>query len=512
MTPRPDSIAVLHVAIPLPGGDRASAAAVPMAFLRLVPAVAPSFYWQAPGDPDVVAAFGATHVALAEGSDRFGSLRDQVVAAAARMRIEAAPRETREMRTATAVDIDTPPVRWLGGFAFEDHIGGAGLWSGFPAAMFVLPAVSLTIRDDRAWLTLTSARADAGELATRAAVFADWVRAMADATAGSDEDRIERDIGSDVARDVDNRSDADADPDLVGRIARVVDAIRRGEADKVVLATTHAIVTPAARNPLRVLAHLRVLQPDCFHFLVAPGDPGQPMTARLPSLRRQASPTLPRLQSPGNDPPLANSPLAPPTFLGATPERLIRVQGERVSTMALAGSARRDADPAVDAALGAALLAGAKDRAEHEWVVDAIVDALHDLDVAVDPFESPRLRLLATLQHLETPIQGRWRDSRGDILAAAERLHPTPALGGTPRAAALRLIRAAEPFDRGWYGGGVGWLDGRGDGDLAVAIRSVLLRGDTATAFAGAGLVAASDPAAEAREIALKLAAALAGV
>lgn len=115
------------------------------------------------------------------------------------------------------------------------------------------------------------------------------------------------------------------------------------------------------------------------------------------------------------------------------------------------------------------------------------------------------------MQHLETPFDAA-APAGLDILTAAAVLHPTPALGGVPRGAALDLARAVEGFDRGWYAGGVGWLDGRGGGELAVGIRAVLLRGAAATAFAGAGLVAASDPAAEAREIALKLRAALSGI
>jgi isochorismate synthase EntC len=177
--------------------------------------------------------------------------------------------------------------------------------------------------------------------------------------------------------------------------------------------------------------------------------------------------------------------------------------------MALAGSRPRAADPASDDALGRMLLASAKDRTEHRMVVEAIVADLAGLGIDVAA-EGPRLRRLAGLQHLETLLTGDLPPGWPllDIVAA---LHPTPALGGWPSPAALELIARHEalPDGRGWYGGGLGWLDGRGEGDVSVGIRGLRVRGRLATVYAGAGLVADSDPASEAAEIAVKMAAAL---
>lgn len=194
----------------------------------------------------------------------------------------------------------------------------------------------------------------------------------------------------------------------------------------------------------------------------------------------------------------------PRAFVGATPELLARVDGRRLETHALAGTAPRGADGAEDARLGAALLAHDKDRREHRLVVDAITDSLDPLAEAVVVDGAPRLRRLPGLQHLETAITARLRGGVG-LLDVVDRLHPTPALGGQPRAAALDWLARTEPLDRGWYGAPVGWLDGHGAGVAAVAIRSALMTDRQAWAFAGAGVVAGSDPDAEWRESALKL-------
>lgn len=193
-------------------------------------------------------------------------------------------------------------------------------------------------------------------------------------------------------------------------------------------------------------------------------------------------------------------------FLGATPERLVRVNDGELQTHALAGTTARDDDPHRDAALAGALLASPKERQEHGLVVDAIRQALHPLCQRLDIAEGPVLHRLSRVQHLCTPIRGRL--SQGvDLFDLVEALHPTPAVGGQPRDAALDYIRHHEALDRGWYAGPLGWVDAGGDGDFLVALRSALLTTDEARLFAGCGLVADSDPAREYRETCLKLAA-----
>jgi isochorismate synthase len=192
------------------------------------------------------------------------------------------------------------------------------------------------------------------------------------------------------------------------------------------------------------------------------------------------------------------------TFLGATPERLARTEGRAFRTVAIAGSAPRGADAGEDARLAAGLLASDKDREEHAVVVSMLRDALRPIVERLAVAPGPAILVLRDVQHLVTPMEGLLRDETG-ILALAERLHPTPAVGGEPREAALVLIAEHEGFDRGWYAGPVGWLGADGDGELMVALRCGLVEGQRATLFAGCGIVADSDPAREWEESRIKL-------
>ena len=192
------------------------------------------------------------------------------------------------------------------------------------------------------------------------------------------------------------------------------------------------------------------------------------------------------------------------TFLGATPERLVRTQGRSFETVALAGSAPRGRDAEEDARYAAALMASGKEREEHAIVVDMIRASLSPIVEALHVAAAPAILPLRHLQHLATPITGRLHEDAG-LLVLAQRLHPTPAVGGMPRDVALALIAEHEGFDRGWYAGPIGWLGADGDGELVVALRSGLVRGAAATLFAGCGIVADSDPAREWEESRLKL-------
>jgi isochorismate synthase len=184
------------------------------------------------------------------------------------------------------------------------------------------------------------------------------------------------------------------------------------------------------------------------------------------------------------------------TFLGATPERLVSVTGRSFRTVALAGSARRDADPAVDERLAAELLASEKEHEEHRIVVDVLRAALAPVATRLDIDEAPSVVRLRTIQHLRTAIEGEL-GAPGGLLGLVERLHPTPAVGGAPRELALEMIGEQEGLDRGWYAGPVGWLDAAGDGEFVVAIRSGVVAGRLASLFAGCGIVADSDPVRE---------------
>ncbi|MEZ0241292.1 MAG: isochorismate synthase MenF [Chloroflexota bacterium] len=192
------------------------------------------------------------------------------------------------------------------------------------------------------------------------------------------------------------------------------------------------------------------------------------------------------------------------TFLGATPERLVRTDGRSFETVAIAGSAPRGGSPAEDAALATGLLASEKDREEHAVVVDTLRADLASVAASLHVAETPAILPLRHVQHLVTPITGTTRDEAG-LLALAGRIHPTPAVGGAPRDVALAMIDEHEAFERGWYAGPIGWLGADGDGELMVALRCGLVAGREAVLFAGCGIVADSDPAREWAESRLKL-------
>lgn len=194
---------------------------------------------------------------------------------------------------------------------------------------------------------------------------------------------------------------------------------------------------------------------------------------------------------------------SPRTLVGATPELLVERRGRTVASLPMAGSAQRQDDAAADRAVSQALIASAKDQREHRTVVEAILDTLAPHCAELRAPDVPVLAATSTMWHLATPIEGTLRRDLSSLELAVA-LHPTPAVCGTPREAARDLIAELEPFERGFYAGAVGWCDAAGDGRWMVAIRCAELAGATARLFAGAGIVAGSEPAAEADETAAK--------
>jgi salicylate biosynthesis isochorismate synthase/menaquinone-specific isochorismate synthase len=249
-------------------------------------------------------------------------------------------------------------------------------------------------------------------------------------------------------------------------VAEAVRIIHSGEADKLVLAREVRVTVPSAHSPGALFDALREAFSSCFCFCVG------------------------TLEG---------------AFVGASPELLVRRSGGVAATVALAGSARRSADPAIDDHLGEQLLHSDKDRAEHAIVARRIERRLAPVSVWVESAPDPVVIKVANIQHLATPIHAQLAESRS-VLELAGLLHPTPAVGPEPRGAGgERLIAELEVLDRGWYAGPVGWMDAVDDGEFCVALRSALLRDRTAHLFAGAGIVADSDPAAELAETEIKL-------
>lgn len=207
---------------------------------------------------------------------------------------------------------------------------------------------------------------------------------------------------------------------------------------------------------------------------------------------------------------LPEDPRRPPAWLvGASPELLVSRQGRTVCSHPLAGSARRSADPVEDAAAAEALLGSAKDHDEHRYVVEAIVEALTPWCSDIRAPQGPELHSTASMWHLGTRIEATLRDPSTPVAELLAALHPTPAVCGTPRDAAMYFIRRLEPDPRGFYAGAVGWMDADGDGEWYVAIRCARVQGTQAQVFAGAGIVSGSQPALEVAETAAKFTAML---
>ena len=187
-------------------------------------------------------------------------------------------------------------------------------------------------------------------------------------------------------------------------------------------------------------------------------------------------------------------------FVGASPELLVARRGDMVRAHPLAGTAARASDPVIDQRRTAELLGSEKDRWEHRITIDWLLDNLLPFCSYVDAEPEPSIVTMANVHHLGTKVDGRLTGNPASVLELVAALHPTPALGGSPQKEALSLIAELERSDRGCYGGPVGWVDGSGDGEFAVGIRSAQIDGTEARFFAGVGVVANSNPAAELAE------------
>lgn len=333
-----------------------------------------------------------------------------------------------------------PPGPWFGAIAFDPS---RPAWSGFAPVRFAAPRLLVWEQGGRRHVATFAAEGEETRGALQAAL--DGARRALDEPPAPE-------------RDLPARSRAPVFQDGRARWEALVDLalerIRAGELSKVVVART--VDVPAALAAEVLAAHLERAYPQCRTFHLA-GDGGG-------------------------------------AFVGATPESFCSLEGQQLRTEALAGSARP--------AEASALLRRPKDLREHEWVVEHIASALRRISETVEVPASPVVRELATVAHLHTPIAARLRPGAGlaEVVAA---LHPTPAVGGVPSAAAVRFLAEHEKLDRGLYAGLVG-LVGPARAELAVALRCALLQGGGARLFLGAGIVEGSSPESEWMETQLK--------
>jgi isochorismate synthase len=409
----------------------------------------PWFCWQQPDREFALAALGEAHTVVSAGPDRF---RD-VAAECAHLSGDAVLRGERDSGDRTG-------PTWTGGFAFSGGGAAGSTWSSFRSASMILPEVSFEAEHGRVVMTVNAMVSPADD--------PDEVAARLDARIAG---LVFEDLGMLDPHPAQRPSieSARSPEQFEDSVAAAVTRIRAGEIEKVVLAREVVVRSPSAHDPAAIFAALREGFPSCFNFCV-----GTPEAA----------------------------------FIGASPELLVRCVGRGVSTVGLAGSTRRSSDPAVDDHLAQKLLNSSKDRGEQDLVVKRIVKALGRLSVWVEAAEEPEIIKVANIQHLATPVLAQLLEPRTAIELAGF-LHPTPAVGGEPWKKAERVMTEVEDMDRGWYAGPVGWMDGSGDGEFCVALRSALLRDREAHLYAGVGVVADSDPAAELAETEIKLGALL---
>jgi isochorismate synthase len=347
----------------------------------------------------------------------------------------------------------------LGGLGFAGRTPSADdPWAPFGPSSLVLPKLLYAMQGGAAVLTASAVGApDPRAVDARWASLTDRARALTPP------------VGGMVARPVfaPLRTDR-SQPDRAGwhrTVETMAGAVGRGRLDKVVLARRVDLRSPVELDVPNALRRLAASAPESTIY----------------AFRREGR-----------------------TFLGATPERLVRVDGRTFRTAAIAGTIGRGADEAEDERLARELLASEKDREEHAIVVQFIRELLAPVATSVTVAPAPSVMRLRFVQHLATEIEGTLPDNAG-LLALGERLHPTPAVGGEPREAALTMIDEHEGFDRGWYAGPVGWLGADGDGELCVALRCGIVDRTRATLFAGCGIVADSDAAREWEESRIKL-------
>lgn len=399
-------------------------------------------------DGFALAGLGAATVLEASGADRF---RDVALAA-------------RELGGRTFVgDLADDPQRptaagpvFVGGFAFAPDGGASPEWSSLAPASLVLPEVALARHAGEARMTVAvCAEGDEAPDALLERVLARVAELRPTEMPMFDPDPVEK-----------ARVAGAAPPSHYEQaVERAVERIRAGELEKIVLAREVRVHGPQDHDPAPVYDGLRAAFPACYCWCV-----GTPELA----------------------------------YVGASPELLVRREGARAQTVALAGTTRRSADPAVDDHLGEQLLRSDKDRAEHAIVARRIERTLHPHSVWVAVTEEPGLVKVQNVQHLATPIRAQLRHPLPTVELVGL-LHPTPAVGGEPHSVAEPMIPALEGFDRGWYAGAIGWTDLAEDGEFCVGLRCALLRGPVAHLYAGCGIVGDSVPSAELQESEVKL-------
>lgn len=368
------------------------------------------------------------------------------------------------------LDRTEPPPRFFGGFSFREDHRAEGVWSAFPRAVFVLPAAELEWSGETLTLRVQALAPAGADPASVGRALEARMEELGSRLTGGDPAPAAPPAAPGAAQ-----GGADGEPVLEPSsrdafetgVHTILDAIREGRLRKAVLARVLDVSLPAAVDPAQLLGRLRRDNHSAHVFLFEP-EPGS-------------------------------------VLAGAAPEVVGSLLGSRFRATAVAGSIGRGRDSDEDEALGQRLLASVKDREEQDVTLREMIRVLEsrlERPGGIEP--EPHLLVLPRIQHLESRIEGRARPGE-TILGLVSALHPTPAVCGLPRDAALELLRGVEPFQRGWYAGPVGWFDAAGNGEFVPALRSAVGGGRHWRLLAGAGIVPGSAPGPEWEETAMKL-------
>ncbi|MEQ6377618.1 isochorismate synthase [Bacillaceae bacterium S4-13-56] len=396
-------------------------------------------FWQDSQGELVLVGIGSATM-IQEGEERFQSVRTHL--------------QNLYENLITEGDKQVPGTGFLsfGGFCFDPYAKKKGLWDSFPDTKFTVPMFLLTKRGQDIYLTINAlvdhekAPEDFSEF-----LLQESKRLLESTTTQTPPvDMVDvKEIGVDTWKE---------------HVHQVTEEIKKGRVDKVVLARELRAHFSGRVAISSILKKLVSEHPNSYIFIMESGDD---------------------------------------CFVGASPERLVKVENQEVLSTCLAGTAPRGKTEEEDRIIGTDLLSDSKNLQEHQFVVQMIKESVADCCKTLSVPKQPILYPLRHMQHLYTPVRGILKDDMS-LLDIVERLHPTPALGGEPREDALTFIRDYEDMERGWYGAPIGWLDQMGNGEFAVAIRSALIHKDQASLFAGCGVVEDSDPEAEYEETRIK--------
>lgn len=349
---------------------------------------------------------------------------------------------------------DVSPILF-GGFSFDPKNKVSSEWDTFPSAFFVVSTFQLVIRHDQAYVNIH------------------YITDQDKSTETFEQLRIERDALIHTAQVKELK--VHAKPTLIKREDRLKDEyldavedvtkrIREDEVQKVVIARSLKLTFNDNFSPATAIYNASMEQPESYLFGLENGEK---------------------------------------MFVGATPERLVKVENNKALSAGLAGSIRRGSNSLEDKELGDSLLTDSKNLGEHKYVVEMIKKVFMQYCEDINVPTRPKLMKIRDIQHLYSPIEGNLKKG-SSLFELVQALHPTPALGGEPRQDAIRIIRESEQMNRGYYAAPIGWINAEGDGEFAVGIRSALVENEHAYLYAGGGIVAESSSLDEFEETRVK--------